>query len=196
MKVNTMNRAHRSMGRSVKGQAMTEFIFMSFVAFIILFVAIQMAALGREYMALGQLNYQVARWATDPGNNSLKDFSGNAVNSPQCSDIANIIAGTSVSPYAGVSAVASGYMGKIGYNNTVCGTPPKGGIGVAMNCVAAGTTTSTSCAVQRPAGTVVQITLTMDTSPVIFLSTSASNPNFLGIPFPKTLSSTHTMLTQ
>ena len=125
MKVNTMNRAHRSMGRSVKGQAMTEFIFMSFVAFIILFVAIQMAALGREYMALGQLNYQVARWATDPGNNSLKDSSGNAVNSPQCSDVANIIAGASVSPYAGVSAVASGYMGKIGYNNTICGTPPK-----------------------------------------------------------------------
>jgi hypothetical protein len=123
VKVNTMSRAHGSMGRSVKGQAMTEFIFMSFVAFIILFVAIQMAALGREYMALGQLNYQVARWATDPGNNSLKDSSGNAVNSPQCSDIANIIAGASVSPYAGVSAVASGYMGKIGYNNTVCGTP-------------------------------------------------------------------------
>jgi hypothetical protein len=48
----------------------------------------------------------------------------------------------------------------------------------------------------RPAGTVVQITLTMDTSPAIFLSTSASNPNFLGIPFPKTLSSTHTMRTQ
>jgi hypothetical protein len=45
--------------RTSKGQAMTEFIFMSFVAFVILFVAIQLAALGREYMALGQLNYQV-----------------------------------------------------------------------------------------------------------------------------------------
>ena len=56
---------------------MTEFVFMAFVAFIILFVAIQMAALGREAMALGQLNYQVTRWATDPGNNSIKDR-GNA----------------------------------------------------------------------------------------------------------------------
>jgi hypothetical protein len=36
----------------------------------------------------------------------------------------------------------------------------------------------------------------MDTSPVIFLSTSSTNPNFLGVPFPKTLSSTQTMLTQ
>ena len=65
MKLRTINRAS-------KGQAMTEFVFMAFVAFIILFVAIQMAALGREYMALGQLNYQVTRWATAPGNNSLR----------------------------------------------------------------------------------------------------------------------------
>ena len=65
MKTGTIDRAS-------KGQAMTEFVFMAFVAFIVLFVAIQMAALGREYMALGQLNYQVTRWATDPGNNSLK----------------------------------------------------------------------------------------------------------------------------
>ncbi len=62
---------------------MTEFVFMAFVAFIILFVAIQMAALGREYMALGQLNYQVTRWATDPGNNSITDAGvRSALNAP------------------------------------------------------------------------------------------------------------------
>ena len=64
MKTGTINRAS-------KGQAMTEFVFMAFVALIVLFVAIQMAALGREYMALGQLNYQVTRWATGPGNNNI-----------------------------------------------------------------------------------------------------------------------------
>jgi len=32
---------------------MTEFVFISFVAFVILFVAIQMAAIGREYTPLG-----------------------------------------------------------------------------------------------------------------------------------------------
>src|SRR6516162_11578081 len=110
MKLRTINRAS-------KAQAMTEFVFMAFVAFIILFVAIQMAALGREYMALGQLNYQVTRWATDPGNNSLKDASGNAVNSPQCSDVATLISGNSVSPYSSVRGMASGYMGKIGFGN-------------------------------------------------------------------------------
>jgi hypothetical protein len=190
MKIDTINRASR-------GQAMTEFVFMAFVAFIILFVAIQMAALGREYMALGQLNYQVTRWVTDPGNNSLKDASGNAVNSPQCTDVASLIAGTTITAgYSKVNAVATGYMGKIGYNNTVCGAPPTGGIGVAMNCIAAGGTGTTPCAAQRAHGTGVQVVLTMDTSAVIFLSTSKTNPNFLGIPFPKTLASTQMMLTQ
>ena len=47
MKIDTINRASRSMGRFANGQAMTEFVFMSFVAFIVLFVAIQMASLGR-----------------------------------------------------------------------------------------------------------------------------------------------------
>jgi hypothetical protein len=191
MKTGTINRAS-------KGQAMTEFVFMAFVAFIILFVAIQMAALGREYMALGQLSYQVTRWATDPGNNSLKDSTGKAVDSPQCTDVAKLIAGTTdkTFPYAPLTSVASGYMGKIGFNNTSCGAPPTGGIGVAMTCVVAGGTTSTPCAAQRPVGTGVQVILTMDTSAVMFLSTSKTNPNFLGIPFPKTLASTQMMLTQ
>ncbi|HEY2524978.1 MAG TPA: hypothetical protein VGI29_07960 [Candidatus Binataceae bacterium] len=196
MKVTASNRESRNASRIARGQAMTEFVFVAFVAFIILFVAIQMAAIGREYMALGQLNYQVTRWVTSPNNNNLKDAKGNAVNSPQCADVATLISGNSVAPYASVSGIASGYMGKIGYHNTSCGNPPSGGIGVAMNCVAAGGTTATPCAAQRASGTGVQITLTMDTSAILFLTTSKSNPNFLGIPFPKTLSSEQTMLTQ
>jgi hypothetical protein len=87
-------------------------------------------------------------------------------------------------------------MGKIGFNNTSCGAPPTGGIGVAMTCTVAGGTGTTPCAAQRPAGTGVQVILTMDTRAVLFLTTSTSNPNFLGIPFPKTMSSTQMMLTQ
>jgi hypothetical protein len=192
MKTGTINRAS-------KGQAMTEFVFMAFVAFIVLFVAVQLAALGREYMALGQLNYQVTRWATDPVNNSLTDASGNAVESPQCADVANLINGTAITnAYSQIPAVASGYMGKIGYGagNTVCGAPPAGGIGVAMTCTVPGGTGTTPCTVQRPAGTGVQIVLTMDTRKAIFLSTSTTSPNFLGIPFPKTMSSTQMMMTQ
>ena len=95
MTIGTNNRAFRHMERTAKGQAMTEFVFMAFVAFIILFVAIQMAALGREAMALGQLNYQVTRWATDLGNNSIR-CQWYAVNSPQCTDVANLINGTNI----------------------------------------------------------------------------------------------------
>jgi hypothetical protein len=186
-----------AINRVSKGQAMTEFVFMAFVAFIVLFVAVQMAALGREYMALGQLSYQVTRWATDPGNNSLKDKSGNAVDSPQCTDVAKLIAGTTdkTFPYAPLPA-ATGYMGKIGFNNTSCGAPPAGGIGVAMTCTVAGGTGTTPCTAQRAAGTGVQVVLTMDTRKAIFLSTSTTNPNFLGIPLPTTLSSTQMMVTQ
>jgi len=199
MKIDTINRASRS--RAAKGQAMTEFLMMGFVAMIILFVAIQMAAIGREYMALGELNYQVARWATNPANNSVKDASGNAVNSPQCADVVNLIKNVSAAPYLSPPAgapVATGYMGKVASNGVSCSSLPAGGIGVAMACLAAGGKTVTSCAAQRPAGTAVQITLTMDTGPILFLNSdhSGANPNFLGIPFPKTLSVAHTMLTQ
>jgi len=196
MKTGTINRASRNMVRSAKGQAMTEFMLMGFVALIILFVAIQMAAIGREYMALGELNYQVARWATNPANNSIKDAGGNPVNSPQCPDVVKLIKNVSVAPYSSPSAVATGYMGKVASNGVSCTSSPSAGIGVAMGCLAAGGNTVTSCAAQRPAGTAVQITLTMDTSSILFLNLGGSNPNFLGIPFPKTLSVTHTMLTQ
>jgi len=161
--------------------------------FVILFVAIQMAAIGREYMALGELNYQVTRWATNQVNN---DQTKVAV-SPQCADIANLISGATVNAqYKYVSTkspFATGYMGEVGYGTgqTVCGSPPTGGNGLAMSCPNA---TSAVCSGLRPAGTAVQITLTMDTSQIIFLSTSKTSPNFLGIPFPKT--SEQTMLTQ
>jgi hypothetical protein len=192
MRAPTSNLALRRLAKRSEGQAMTEFLIMGAIAMIVLFVAIQIAALGREAMALGELNYQVTRWATDPGNNALKDSSGNSVDSPQCADVKSLIHGDSVSPYAAVSTVATGYMGKIANAGVVCGTtPPAGGIAVAMACTAAGGSTTTTCAAQRAAGTGVQITLTMDTSSVIFLGRS-----FLGVPFPQTLSSTHVMLTQ
>jgi hypothetical protein len=196
MNLRTLNLGRRCISKRCNGQAMTEFLIMGAISMIVLFVAIQFAALGREAMALGELNYQVTRWATDPGNNSLKDSSGKAVDSPQCTDVKSLIHGDSVSPYAAVSTVATGYMGKIANAGVACATtPPAGGIAVAMACTVAGGSATTPCTGQRAAGTGVQITLTMDTSSVIFLSTSKT-PSFLGVPFPQTLSSTHVMMTQ
>ena len=182
------------------GQAMTEFILVGFVAVIILFVAVQFAAIGREYTALGELNYQVTRWATNPGNNTLKKANGQPQDSPQCTDVAALIRGANVSPYiypSSAPAVAAGYMGKVAQNGVSCTSQPSGGIGISMTCTSPGGTSVTSCSGQRAAGTGVQITLTMGTSSILFLNLgSTSNPNFLGIPFPSTLSVEHTMLTQ
>src|SRR5512146_36656 len=148
MNVNTANRTSQNLGGMAKGQAMTEFLMMGFVALIILFVAIQMAAIGREYMALGQMNYQVTRWATNPGNNSLKDTKGNAVNSPQCADVVKLINGSTVAPYLSAT-VATGFMGKVASNGVSCTSSPSAGIGVAMVCTAADGSGATSCATQR-----------------------------------------------
>lgn len=200
MNARTLNLAPRCISEECKGQAMAEFLIMGAIAMVVLFVAIQLAALGREASALGQLDYQVTRWATNPRNNSLTNPSGNAVDSPQCQDVATLISG-GTTQYSPAPTVAAGYMGKIAYAGVVCGTtPPLGGMAVAMACTTAPSSptspagppyNSGQCTGQRAAGTGVQITLTMNTSSVIFLG----NP-FLGVPFPQTLSSTHVMLTQ
>jgi hypothetical protein len=58
--------------RESKAQAMAEFLLAAAVAMVILFVAIQFAVIARDAMVLGQLNYQVTRWATDSPNNHGK----------------------------------------------------------------------------------------------------------------------------
>src|SRR5580704_1355245 len=121
MNARILNLAPRCMKRC-KGQAMVEFLIMGAIAMIVLFVAIQFAALGREYMALGELNYQVTRWATDSGNNSIA-----GTNSPQCADVKNLIHGDSVSPYGTVLKIATGYMGKLATAGVSCGTTPPTG---------------------------------------------------------------------
>jgi hypothetical protein len=152
---------------------MAEFAAVATVAMILLFFAIQMASLGRESVALAQLNYQVTRWATSPGNEST-----------QCSP--------DVTTYA--PTVASGFVGKvITASGIVCsgGSPKPNGVTVTMTCVQPGGASGCST---RPVGTVVNIQMTMGTKDVIFLNKSAAS--FLGIPFPSQLSSTQSMLTQ
>lgn len=183
MNLRTLRLVFRSGAKARSGQAMTEFLVVAFVAFIILFVAVQLAALGREAMALGQLNYQIARWVTSPGNETKA-----------CSDIKTFI----TNPVSASAYIAPGFMGKIIFNGGLACSTDKtaqpNGITVAMTVKCpAGTPT---CPATRPAGTPVQISMSMGTKYALFLTTSTSNPNFLGIPFPQTLSSTETMLTQ
>lgn len=197
------NLLRRSLARLGKGQSMFEFLIIAPVAMILLFLAIQFAFIGAYLIALGQLNYQVTRWATNPANNST-----NLSNSPQCGDVQDLIAGSSVTPFSAADGIADGYIGKVvdEKGGVTCSTSPPatGGIGVSMLCTpapvgsapATATYDAANCNGLRSPGTGVQITLIMDTSSVIFLSTSRTNPSFFGIPFPKTLSSTQVLLTQ
>jgi hypothetical protein len=155
---------------------MVEFLLASAVAMIILFVAIQFAVIARDAMVLGQLNYQVTRWATDSPNNH-----GNAVTaSPQCADVVNFLKTTSY---------GSGQLGPVINKGVACASGvPSAGLNVAMTCSPA------ACAGLRPAGTEVQITLTMSTKQVLFLT--GNGTSFFGIPFPSSLSSSHAAYTQ
>ncbi len=49
--------------RGLRGQAAVEFALVLTVAMIVLFVAIQLALIGEAALALGQMNYQGARYA-------------------------------------------------------------------------------------------------------------------------------------
>lgn len=153
---------------------MVEFALVLFVALIVLFVAIQMAFIGQAALALGQMNYQGARYA--------------AVNPTfDCSSIA---------PY--MAAVGSPTITRHGVTcATSCSsaTSPTAspGQGVRVCVVCSGTTTNCT---QRNFGDSVQVQLAFDATSVIFLSSNTTNPNFFGIPFPTQLTSKETAMSE
>lgn len=125
---------------SYRGQAAVEFALVLIVAMIVLFVAIQMAVIGQAALALGQMNYQGARYA--------------AINTTApCSKVADYM-----------QSVGSPTVTKAGVH---CGTG--GGVQVTMTCpTSAGGTCSTSPG--RAFGDPVQVSLTFDATSVLFLS--------------------------
>jgi Flp pilus assembly protein TadG len=145
---------------------MLEFAGILPVAMIVLFYAIQLGVLGRDSLALGQMNYQAARWTT-----SLNPAA-------QCTDIVSYMS-TIASP--SIQAVINKY-------GISCDGSTPNGLGVTLTCpVNPSACTSGST---RPQGTEVQITVTMNTQNDLFLT----NP-FLGVPLPQSLNSTEIALT-
>ena len=68
MNAKVRNRLVRNGRANARGQAMVEFALVAGIAMIILFVAVQFAMIGQVALALGQMNYQGARYAsTHPG---------------------------------------------------------------------------------------------------------------------------------
>jgi hypothetical protein len=156
---------------------MVEFALVLIVAMIVLFVAIQMAFIGQAALALGQMNYQGARFA--------------AVN--QCAapnDVATYMAlNGSPTITRGCGSTKFGLTITVSNNGTSLGT------GTPSQC--SGTfTPPTTCGTPRKFGDSIQVSVAFNTAAVIFLSSNTTSPNFLGIPFPTQLSSTETAMSE
>jgi Flp pilus assembly protein TadG len=165
-------------GTAFNGQAMVEFALVLVVAMIVLFVAIQMAFIGQAALALGQTNYQAARYA--------------AVNPTfSCSAIATYIKNNGAP-----TVVRKGVICADGESSC-----PTGGVTISAGntnsvhacMVCSGSTTDCT---KRTFGDSVQVQLAYDATQAIFLSGNKTNPNFLGIPFPTQLTSTETAMSE
>jgi hypothetical protein len=164
------------------GQAMVEFALVLFVAMIVLFVAIQMAFIGQTALALGQLNYQAARYA--------------AVNPTYGCDQVKTYMQSNGAP----TVVSAGVneMGSCGLA-AGCSMPTTNAVGqgvrICMACTSASSGAAEDCSA-RTFGDSVQVSLAFDATSRIFLSKNTSNPNFFGIPFPTMLTSTETAMSE
>ncbi len=166
----------------LRGQAMVEFALVLFVALIVLFVAIQMAFIGQAALALGQLNYQAARYA--------------AVNPTfGCSQLATYMSsnGSPTVVRKGVNQVSNCGLA------AGCTLPTSNSVGtgvrVCMVCTSQSTSTKEDCTT-RNFGDSVQVGLAFDATSAIFLSGDTSKPNFFGIPFPTMLTSQETAMSE
>jgi len=157
------------------GQAMVEFA-------LVLFVAIQMAFIGQTALALGQLNYQVARYAAvNP------TFSCSQVVTYMTSNGAPSVVSAGVNQVSGCGSAGG------------CTLPTTNAVGtgvrVCMVCTNASTSATEDCTA-RSFGDSVQVSLAFDATSRIFLSKNTTNPNFFGIPFPTMLTSKETAMSE
>jgi len=162
---------------SSRAQAMVEFALVLIVAMTVLFVSIQMALIGQAALALGQMNYQAARYAAA---NLTLGCTG--VASYMASNGSPTVARKGVSCPSGDSGCPSG------------GPTVSSGQGVHA-CMVCSTAKSSDCT-QRVFGDSVQLQVAFDATSVIFLSSNKTSPNFFGIPFSAVLKSTETALSE
>lgn len=146
--------------RSFRGQAFVEFSLVLVVALIVLFVSVQMALLGQAALALGQMNYQGARYAAVHPDCDLTSCSG------------------------GEQSIQS-FMLSVGSPTITKGNGKY-------------LTINVSPAAPRSHFSSVQVSVTFNASSVLVLCTpdSRGNCSFLGVPFPTTLQSLETAMSE
>jgi hypothetical protein len=176
---------------SPKGQAAVEFALISVVAMIVLFVAVQLALIGEDALALGQMNYQGARWA--------------AVNT--CATDAQIMQYILVSgsPSVTQSGGSCGTYLKMDITDTQATTTTRTAV-TGSNCTTQpGNNGGCATASARSFGTQVTITLRFGLDQAIFLLGTGSNfpvggasrtQSWLGLNFPTQLTSTETAMAE
>jgi hypothetical protein len=169
---------------SPKGQAAVEFALISVVAMIVLFVAVQLALIGEDALALGQMNYQGARWA--------------AVNTCATDDQIIQYILVSGSPSVTQSGGSCGTYLTMDITDTKASLTTRTGQ-TGSNCTTQpGNNSGCATTAARSFGTQVTIKLKFGLDKAIFLLGSGGSITqpWLGISFPTQLTSTETAMAE
>jgi Flp pilus assembly protein TadG len=158
--------------RKRRGQAAVEFALVLSVAMIVLFVAVQFALIGQIALALGQMNYQAARYA------AIHPGCGATACAASPDPDANA---TPIQPYA--FSIASPTI-KYANGTSAC---PCGSVKTFTVTQSSGTPGVND----RAFGTSVVVSVTYNVTSQLFLPA-----NFLGLSFPTTLNSTETAMSE
>ena len=165
------------------GQAAVEFALVATVAMIVLFVAVQLALIGEDALALGQMNYQGARWAAvNPCATDIQIASYIvSVGSPSVTNSGGVTCGSLVTMAITDSRAVSGVnVSRTGIKGT-CSSPPPAA-------------PSSTCSDYRTFGTAVTINLSFDARHAIFLGNGTKWMGLIDIP--TTLTSTETAMAE
>ena len=157
--------------RKWRGQAAVEFALVLTVAMIVLFVAVQFALIGQIALALGQMNYQAARYAAiHPG---CGKGSTTCPNTSTCNQTAGDPDVSSTPVYCYALSIASPTIRSGSITTFTVNPDPK------------------TTGPDRAFGTSVTVTVAYDVTSQLFLP-----KNFLGLSFPTTLNSTETAMSE
>jgi hypothetical protein len=166
-----------------RGQAAVEFALVATVAMIVLFVAVQLALIGEDALALGQMNYQGARWAavyTCASDVQIASYIV-SVGSPSVSKSGGVTCGSLVTmSITDTKAPGSTIATRTGIIGT-CSSPPPAG-------------PATTCSDFRVFGSPVTINLSFDARHAIFLGNGTKWMGLINIP--TTLKSSQTAMAE
>ena len=161
-----------------RGQALVEFTMVLTLALIVLFVSVQLALLGECALALGQMNYQGARYAAVHPNATITDVANYMVS----------IGSPSITKNCGGNLTISMIWTHINTDGTTTTTSYPGQAG------ACGSFTSFSQNPARSFGDNIEVDLKYNASDNLFLPNTGGG--FFGITFPTTLKHSETAIVE